>query len=135
MNKSEAELNALAYLEGLGYTCIPSDAKFTPANVKTLAKYLLVWVEQAEKAAEVPTELDSFPKVKGWVARCKWACPEELYFYKGEKPVRCGSQVEDAGGDFYWDFNEEIVPLPPTMFPDLKWEDEPIEVEMIIRKK
>lgn len=65
MNKSEAELNALAYLEGLGYTCIPSDAKFTPANVKTLAKYLLVWAEQAEKAS-------SLGKADYDCTTCKW---------------------------------------------------------------
>lgn len=88
--------------------------------------------EHREGYIQALTEISELPTIHGWVARCKWACPQELYFYKGEKPVRCGSQVEDAGGDFYWDFNEEIIPLPPTLFPDLKWEDEPIEVELPI---
>lgn len=45
----ETELNAEAYLTELGYTIIPPDAKFSPANVATLAKHLLVWAEQAPK--------------------------------------------------------------------------------------
>ena len=74
-------------------------------------------------------------KIKGWVARCKWPCPEELYFYRGEeKPIRCGSQVEDVKEDFYWDFQHEVAPLDPALFPDLKWEDEPIEVELTIHR-
>lgn len=91
--------------------------------------------EALKMGAKALTEIESLPKIHGWVARCKWPCPRELYFYHGEeKPIRCGSQVEDAGGDFYWDFLHDISPLPPTMFPDLKWEDEPIEVELLIRK-
>lgn len=73
---------------------------------------------------------------KGWVARCKWPCPQELYVYWGnEKPVRCGSQVGDVKEDFYWDFNHGIYPLPSEMFPDLKWEDEPIPIEIKITLK
>lgn len=45
----ETELNAEAYLTELGYTIIPPDAKFSPANVATLAKHLLAWAEQAPK--------------------------------------------------------------------------------------
>ena len=78
----------------------------------------------------------TFAVSKGWVARCKWPCPDELYVYRGEeKPRRCGSQVEDVKEDFYWDFQHEIIPLPPTMFPDLKWGDEPIPVEIKITLK
>ena len=84
----------------------------------------------------LPSSLDdNSPKIKGWVARCKWPCPDELYFYRGEeKPIRCGSQVEDVKEDFYWDFQHEVAPLDPTFFPDLKWEDEPIEVELTIHR-
>lgn len=74
-------------------------------------------------------------KIKGWVARCKWPCPDELYFYRGEeKPIRCGSHVEGVSEDYYWDFSHEVAPLDPTLFPDLKWEDEPIEVELTIHR-
>lgn len=45
----ETELNATAYLTELGYTIIPPDAKFSPANVATLAKHLLVWAENAAR--------------------------------------------------------------------------------------
>ena len=80
-------------------------------------------------------DIESLPKIKGWVARCKWRCPQELYFYSGDdKPIRCGSHVDDVNEDFYWDFNHEAYPLPPTTFPELTWEDEPIEVELLIRK-
>lgn len=45
----DTELNAQAYLTELGYTLIPPGAKFSRANVATLAKHLLVWAEQAPK--------------------------------------------------------------------------------------
>ena len=56
MNKSETELNAIGYLTDLGYTCIPPNAKFTPANVKVLAKQLLVLAEQAEQDSALTWE-------------------------------------------------------------------------------
>ena len=84
----------------------------------------------------LPSSLDdNSPKIRGWVARCKWPCPDELYFYRGEeKPIRCGSQVEDVKEDFYWDFQHEVAPLDPKLFPDLHWDDEPIEVELTIHR-
>ena len=76
----------------------------------------------------------TFTVSSGWVARCKWPCPEELYVYTGkEKPRRCGSQVEEVKEDFYWDFSHSVIALPPDMFPDLRWEDEPIPVKIKIR--
>ena len=91
--------------------------------------------QEEENRGKSPKSNTNTPKIKGWVARCKWPCPDELYFYRGEeKPIRCGSQVEDVKEDFYWDFQHEVAPLDPTLFPDLSWEDEPIEVELTIHK-
>lgn len=61
-----------------------------------------------------------------WVARDK---DGKLWFYR-EKPRR----VKDGG---YWvldDISDYECVLPEDLFPYLKWEDEPIEVELTIKK-
>lgn len=54
-----------------------------------------------------------------------------LYLYN-EKPER-GPYVWNPidGGDWIC----ESIEIDPTLFPELKWEDEPIEVELIIKPK
>ena len=63
-------------------------------------------------------------KVKGYIARD--AFREELCLYN-EKPYRnhdgLGIWKVGMGGNIY---------LPKEMFPDLKWEDEPMMVEITI---
>ena len=67
--------------------------------------------------------------IKGFVARDK---DGQLCIFYGDKPHR-------GGCDRWW--HPEHCPtgdwmnLPEKMFPELKWEDEPIEVELTIRKK
>ena len=70
---------------------------------------------------------DSAPKIKGWVARDK---DGELSFFS-EHPIRfedCGTKwcVPGACIVCHLGFNES--------FSDLKWEDEPIEVELTINR-
>ena len=119
-----------AEIERLSVELDAPDASPYTASYKIGAKHALQsvrdFIENLEKEQ---------PKIKGWVARCKWPCPDELYFYRGEeKPIRCGSHVDGVSEDYYWDFQHEVAPLDPTLFPDLKWEDEPKEVELIINE-
>ena len=53
--------------------------------------------------------------------------PDVYLGYK--KPRQCGEQPFVTWCD-YGDF----ISLPKEMFPELTWEDEPIEVELTIRK-
>ena len=63
------------------------------------------------------------PKIKGWVARDK---DGTLVFY-GQKPDREIVNWDDSGTD-------EHVCINQNMFPDLKWEDEPIKVGLTISR-
>ena len=60
-------------------------------------------------------------KIKGWVAR-----EDDGWLFLGkEKPRR---QYHA------WLGAEEYFELDTNLFPELTWEDEPIEVELLIRK-
>lgn len=74
---------------------------------------------------EALKEIESLPKIKGWVARDECG----LLFYR-KKPYR-------YDGIFYSHWTDESsseIPLDDNLFPELTWEDEPVEVELIIRK-
>ena len=76
---------------------------------------------------EALKEIESLPKIKGWVARDECG----LWLYR-EKPYRVEgtfcSHWSDKNGP-----NSELS-LDINIFPELTWEDEPIEIELIIRK-
>ena len=63
----------------------------------------------------------SLPTIKGWVGR---DMDGDLYF-DSVKPNRCGC---------VWNSYGNQCPLPNSWFPDLHWEDEPIEVEFLIKR-
>ena len=72
------------------------------------------------------TEIEELPKIKGWVARDSTNDPmigTGLIFHS-KKPRRLVGE---------WGNPTIEMHLPWDMFPDLKWEDEPLEVELIIR--
>lgn len=72
------------------------------------------------------TEQLDCPKIKGWVARDKSGI-----IRVGEyKPER--GDYEPARGK--WCAYGECLTLPKESFPNLKWEDDPIEVELIVKK-
>lgn len=58
-----------------------------------------------------------------WVAREKEG---DLYLFK------C---TPSRHLDMYWDSNKWYERINNKLFPDLTWNDEPIEVELIIKKK
>ena len=73
------------------------------------------------------TEFSKFPTIHGWVARDS---VEDAFSGTGlilhhTKPSRIGGE---------WSSSTITMHLPSTMFPELKWEDEPIEVNLIIQK-
>lgn len=69
---------------------------------------------------------EGLPTLKGWVARDS---VEDAFNGCGlilhcKKPWRTGGE---------WSNQTIAMHLPWNMFPDLKWEDEPIEVELTIK--
>ena len=66
---------------------------------------------------------ENAPKIKGWVARDK---DGTLVLY-GQKPDREIVNWDDCGTD-------EHICINRNMFPYLKWEDEPIEVELLVKR-
>lgn len=71
-------------------------------------------------------EIENLPKIKGWIARDK---TYELNFFS-KKPQR---QIVDKG--LSWDnvwIGKKLLVLDCDLYPNLTWEDEPIEAEIII---
>ena len=69
-------------------------------------------------------------KIKGWVARDQNIGEDGTNLYLGyNKPKSIGQSPFVTWCD-YGDF----ISLPKEMFPELTWEDEPIEVELTIKK-
>ena len=68
-------------------------------------------------------EYESLPKIRGWVATNLGGVPQ---FFLG-KPYR------DMEFEVWKNMGEEIS-LPYNSFPEITWESEPVEVELLIRK-
>lgn len=72
--------------------------------------------------------MDKIEKIKGWVARDK---DGQLCVFYGDPPHR--------GGCERWRHPEHCplgdwMNIPEEMFPELKWKDEPVEVELTIKR-
>ena len=66
--------------------------------------------------------------IPGWIARDKYNDPfvgTGLIFHY-TRPTRCNDE---------WSSSTIAMHLSYDMFPDLKWEDDPIEVDLLIVKK
>lgn len=89
--------------------------------------------EEREGYIQALTEIEGLPKFHGWMARDE---DGELTIFS-KKPIRSeyynNSWVAAAEApgfhedDFWLDIKKE-------RFPDLTWDDEPVEVELLIRK-
>lgn len=66
--------------------------------------------------------IKGLPKIHGWVARDNDLNHIHLF---SDKPLR--DRYEWASGSY-------PLTLPNEMFPDLTWESEPVEVELLIKK-
>lgn len=78
-----------------------------------------------------PTEKDADTVIQGWVARDQ---DGYISLFK-DKPIRdtCDKDVFPYG--FWDDADGNCIDLPTTSFPDLTWDDEPQEVEIILKRK
>ena len=66
-------------------------------------------------------------KITGYVAR---DADDSLFCYK-RKPIRIHDYWK---GHDYWGYVHFIAKLDNVLFPDLKWEDEPLKVEITIKE-
>lgn len=66
-------------------------------------------------------------KIKGWVARDK-----NVDAFRGNGLILHHSKPTREGSE--WSSNTIMMHLPIKFFPELTWESEPIEVELIVRK-
>jgi len=116
MTQEEIKKKALEIYPREGGSCITAFGKFEiDHNAPKREGYI-----------KALTEIESLPKIKGWVARFKNG---HLWLFS-KKPQRICIHFDR----WYWGNGDAEKQLPNDMFPDLKWEDEPIEVELLIRK-
>jgi hypothetical protein len=70
-------------------------------------------------------EVESLPKVHGWIAQDK----DGLLGFYSDKPQRFDDKAWWCDPGCY-----TALALPPDSYPEITWESEPIEVELILRK-
>ena len=70
-------------------------------------------------------EVESLPKVHGWIARDK----DGLLGFYSDKPEKLDKRAWWFVPGCY-----SALALPPESYPEITWESEPFEVELIIRK-
>lgn len=69
--------------------------------------------------------------IQGWVARDQ---DGYISLFK-DKPTRDTFDKDDVPYGFWDEANSNHLELPITSFPDLTWESDPIEVELVIKRK
>lgn len=94
---------------------------------RDICDYVDINAKERDGYIKALKEIESLPKIKGWVVRDECG----LWFYR-EKPYK----VEGTFYSHWTDKNgpNSELPLDDNLFPELTWEDKPIEVELIIRK-
>lgn len=71
-------------------------------------------------------------KLQGWVVRDECSGEESNLYIGQQKPKRILS--DEPGFGMWVDFGQNMA-LPPEMFPQLTFKDEPVQVEIIIKTK
>lgn len=88
-------------------------------------------MNQFYQASDLDFNVDSEETViQGWVARNKNGLPSLFRLYRPERGY-------DYNGDF-GEWGTSIgyqMTIPNRLFPDLTWESEPLEVEIILKRK
>ena len=84
------------------------------------------WYEKGTGNAYPLYRIEMLPTIKGWAARDE----DGRIWLHGEKPVRYNLY----GGRNEWTTPLDLWALPKEMLPEITWESEPVEVELIIRK-
>lgn len=86
-------------------------------------------MNQFYQASELDFNLGADTVIQGWVARDEVAIRPALYT---SKPLRQKKGFKNG----YWSYGMQIgLALDPSLFPDLTWESDPLEVELIIKRK
>ena len=70
-------------------------------------------------------EVESLPKVHGWISRDK----DGLLGFYSDKPKRFDDKAWWCDPGCY-----TALALPPESYPEITWESEPLEVELLIRR-
>lgn len=71
--------------------------------------------------------------IQGWVCRDK---KDKALYLHAEKPYRAQSGCDVWDGPDWWESDcPYLLPLDKSLFPNLTWESDPIEVEIIIKRK
>ena len=70
-------------------------------------------------------------KIKGWIAK-NGAPKEKTFMYPYDNSI-IFSEIKPIRDEYYKQWKLGIFCLSPRAFPDLKWEDEPVEVELTIK--
>lgn len=113
---------ALSFIESLEREHVPKNAKTgTQEPRKGLHPHSLRKIENPMAWMENDEIERKAPKIKGWIARDE---DGELYLYDTE-PWRDENLWQGRGRN-EWELNDN------NLFPNLKWEDEPIEVELTL---
>ena len=86
------------------------------------------------QASDLDFNVDSEDTViQGWVCRDKKDNALNLHV---EKPYRAHSGYDINDEPDWWESDcASFIPLDKDLFPDLTWESEPEEVEIIIKRK
>lgn len=71
-------------------------------------------------------------KLRGWVSRDEYYCEFSNLYFSQQKPKRALFAEKGFG---MWGECVDFMALPSDMFPQLTYNDEPIEVEIIIQIK
>ena len=80
--------------------------------------------ERREGYIKALTEIESLPKIHGWVARDKW---NNLSFFTGSKPY-------EAADGLWAAIDGEAIEIDENLIPEQFCSCEPAEVELLIRK-
>ena len=71
--------------------------------------------------------------IQGWVCRDK---KDNTLYLHAEKPYRAQSGYDECDDPDWWENDyASYLPLDKSLFPNLTWESDPIEVEIIIKRK
>lgn len=71
--------------------------------------------------------------ISGWVCRDK---KDNALNFHAEKPYRAQSGYDVYDEPDWWESDcASFLPLDKSLFPDITWESDPIEVEIIIKRK
>lgn len=71
--------------------------------------------------------------IQGWVCRDK---KDNALYLHVEKPYRAQSGCDVWDDPDWWESDcPYLLPLDKSLFPHLTWESDPIEVEIIIKRK